>query len=96
MGQNSLPFYISAGLSAMSNYLIYTLSGTDAANYNPNIPNRPYVVKTQTQNNFEILTYSTQSVNENTATFSMTISNLGQIYYLAYVSPHTILQAQVI
>jgi len=85
-GEKQKTFYISAGKSAKANALTYSLSGTNAGNYDQVIPETAFLVM-PADGQPEFLMYSAiiQSIQENSASIKVSLSGLGTIYYLAYV-----------
>ena len=90
-GQVQNTFYVQAEQDAKDNVFTYSLTGTNAPAYNSKIVNSPFVIKSQVGlSNYQILSTEVDTVLENQANYTLTISGVGTIYYIALVASSTI------
>lgn len=86
-GQTKKQFYIFADTNAQPNTLQYTISGTNAAQFNSLIPDNSFIIQTPVEGtDFSIFNYQATQVLENSATFQVSMSGVGVLYYLCYVN----------
>ena len=76
-------FYIEAEYGAQNNALIYTLTGANALAFNQIIPNTAFIIKNYGSTNFQIFSTQQFSVSENEASYLVSLSDIGTIYYMA-------------
>mmetsp|Transcript_24197 Transcript_24197/g.21295 ORF Transcript_24197/g.21295 Transcript_24197/m.21295 type:complete len:437 (+) Transcript_24197:1256-2566(+) len=84
-GETVKPFYVYAEGGAKDNTFIYALEGPSASVYDENIPDNSFIVRQESeQNAFAIISQITNSINENEAQMTVTLSAIGTLYYVAF------------